>query len=74
MLQLYQLFSFKFKPTLISLGHDTLSQQQRERQEAAQRLRQLNIPGVEVFTPDDFSDLTAQEQEVCTWDRFHVIT
>ncbi|XP_012942287.1 tether containing UBX domain for GLUT4 [Aplysia californica] len=29
---------------------------------AIDELRNLNIPGVEVFTPDDFSDLSPQEQ------------
>lgn len=38
-----------------------------EQSSAIDDLRNLNIPGVEVFTPDDFNDLTPQEQAV----RFH---
>lgn len=31
---------------------------------AIDRLRELNIPGVDVYTPEDFTQLTAEQQEV----------
>lgn len=33
-------------------------------QEFAETIRQMNIPGVQVFSPGDFHELSAQEQEV----------
>ena len=40
-----------------------VSSRQSQR-EAAERLKSLNIPGVEIFTPDDFADLTPEQQDV----------
>ncbi|XP_041363543.1 tether containing UBX domain for GLUT4-like [Gigantopelta aegis] len=36
---------------------------QRKSQSEIERLRSLNIPGVEIITPDDFNDLTPEEQQ-----------
>ena len=35
-----------------------------QQQEFAETIRQMNIPGVQVFSPGDFHELSAQEQEV----------
>ncbi|GFS12296.1 tether containing UBX domain for GLUT4 [Elysia marginata] len=37
---------------------------QQQHSSAIDDLRNLNIPGVQVFTPDDFSDLSPQEQAI----------
>lgn len=41
-------------------GHGQSNQQQ----DFAETIRQMNIPGVQVFSPGDFHELSAQEQEV----------
>lgn len=38
--------------------------QSNQQQEFAETIRQMNIPGVQVFSPGDFHELSAQEQEV----------
>ncbi|CAL1540508.1 unnamed protein product [Lymnaea stagnalis] len=40
------------------------SQDQVSATSAINDLRNMNIPGVEIFTPDDFSDLSPQEQAI----------
>ena len=42
----------------------TVNSTRQEQREAAARLRSLNIPGVEIYTPDDFDDLTPEQQQV----------
>ena len=37
---------------------------QRKGQSEIEQLRNLNIPGVEIITPDDFNDLTPEQQQV----------
>ncbi|BFZ02586.1 hypothetical protein BsWGS_05624 [Bradybaena similaris] len=39
-------------------------QSRSQQQSAIDVLRNLNIPGVEIYTPDDFHDLTPQEQAI----------
>ncbi|KAK6170397.1 hypothetical protein SNE40_018802 [Patella caerulea] len=36
------------------------------RDNSINRLREMNIPGVEIFTPQDFADLTPEEQVIAT--------
>lgn len=38
--------------------------QSNQQQDFAETIRQMNIPGVQVFSPGDFHELPAQEQEV----------
>lgn len=38
--------------------------QSNQQQDFAETIRQMNIPGVQVFSPRDFHELSAQEQEV----------
>ncbi|KAL3875966.1 hypothetical protein ACJMK2_033860 [Sinanodonta woodiana] len=45
-------------------GEQMVSDARVAQRSAAEQLRALNIPGVQVFTPDDFNDLTPQEQEI----------
>ncbi|KAK3608201.1 hypothetical protein CHS0354_039217 [Potamilus streckersoni] len=45
-------------------GEQMASDARVAQRSAAEQLRALNIPGVQVFTPNDFNDLTPQEQEM----------
>ncbi|RUS75236.1 hypothetical protein EGW08_017001, partial [Elysia chlorotica] len=40
------------------------SRRQEQHSSPIEDLRNLNIPGVDIFTPDDFNDLTPQEQAI----------
>lgn len=44
--------------------HLVQDQNRSQQQSAIDVLRNMNIPGVEIYTPDDFHDLTLQEQAV----------
>ena len=41
------------------------AQAEQSQREAAETIRSLNIPGLEVFTPQDFLDLPPDQQQVC---------
>lgn len=43
----------------------SVSLRRQSQREAAERLRSLQIPGVEIFTPDDFDVLSQEEQQPC---------
>lgn len=47
-----------------SANDNSVNLARQSQREAAERLRSLNIPGVEIYTPDDFHDLTPEQQQV----------
>lgn len=54
---------------IVTPGHRAMTAdqgqgRQQQQQDFAETIRQMNIPGVQVFAPGDFHDLTPQEQEV----------
>jgi hypothetical protein len=54
---------------IVTSGHRAMTTGQgqgrrQQQQDFVETIRQMNIPGVQVFAPGDFHDLTPQEQEV----------